>query len=128
MTNPVGRPSKYNDDLQAMADSYITEFKEFGDVVPQLAGLACFIGITRETLYQWMKQHPKFSDTAKAVTIMQERMLVNGGLSKVNDAGVTKMLLASNHGYSDKTQTELTGANGGPIKGLNVSFVDSASE
>ena len=31
---PVGRPTKYNDELQALADTYIFSYKEQGDVIP----------------------------------------------------------------------------------------------
>lgn len=112
MANPVGRPSKYNADLQAMADSYIDNFKEYGDVVPSMAGLACYIGVSRETVNEWTKIHSEFSDTAKAVMVMQERMLVNGGLSRANDASITKLLLASNHGYSDKQAIDHQSSDG----------------
>ena len=112
MANPVGRPSKYNDEMQATAERYIIEYQAYGDVVPSMAGLACFCGISRETANEWAKQHPRFSDTAKAVLVMQERMLINGGLSKANDASITKLLLASNHGYSDKLQQDHTSSDG----------------
>lgn len=102
MGTQVGRPSKYNSEMQATADRYLSEFKEYGDVVPMLAGLACFCGISRDTASEWVKQYPKFSDTVKAVSVMQERMLINGGLSKANDSGITKLLLAANHGISEK--------------------------
>ena len=112
MSNPVGRPSKYNDAMQATADRYISEYQDFGDVVPSMAGLACFCGISRDTAHEWVKQYPRFSDTIKAVLVMQERMLINGGLSKANDASITKLLLASNHGYTDKIQNDVTSSDG----------------
>ena len=108
----VGRPSKYNPAMQAQAEAYIHGWKEYGDVVPSLAGLACWCGISRDTCKEWVKNFPEFSATAKVVLIMQERMLINGGLSKVNDASITKLLLASNHGYSDKVQNDLVSSDG----------------
>lgn len=111
MANPIGRPSKYNADMQKTANRYIDEYQAYGDVVPSMAGLACFCGISRETANEWVKQYPDFSDTAKAVLVMQERMLINGGLSKANDASITKLLLASNHGYSDKVQQDVTSSD-----------------
>jgi hypothetical protein len=125
MANPVGRPSKYNDEMQATAERYIIEYQAYGDVVPSLAGLSCFCGISRDTASEWVKQHPKFSDTVKAVMVMQERMLINGGLSKANDSSITKLLLASNHGYSDKQQIEQTNNDSNTIKTLRVEFVSN---
>jgi len=112
MANPVGRPSKYNDEMQATADRYISEYQAYGDVVPSMAGLACYCGISRDTAHEWAKQHPRFSDTVKAVLVMQERMLINGGLSKANDSSITKLLLASNHGYTDKVHQDVTSSDG----------------
>ena len=112
MGKPFGRPTKYNDEMQATAERYITEYQEFGDVVPTLAGLACFCDIDRDTVHTWIKKHPDFSDTAKRISALQERMLVNGGLSKANDSSITKLLLASNHGYSDKVQQDVISTDG----------------
>ena len=32
--NPVGRPTKYSNDMQAQADEYIFKYSEVGDVIP----------------------------------------------------------------------------------------------
>jgi hypothetical protein len=101
MSNPVGRPSKYTPELQALADGYIYKLKELGHVVPSRAGLCCYLGITRETSYQWAKIHLKFSDTLQAIDVMQEHLALNGGLSSALNSTIVKLVLA-NHGYSDR--------------------------
>lgn len=102
---PVGRPSKYNDDLQALADQYIYDFTDQGDAVPSQAGLCCWLGIARSTLQEWDKIHPDFSATLEAISVKQENLALNRSLTGVFNSTIAKLLLA-NHGYSDRQQIE----------------------
>ena len=108
----TGRPTKYSDEIQAKADAYVDGgFAEAGDVVPSLAGLAVEIGLTRETLYQWQKEKPRFSDTLARLRWLQERLSLNGGLKGDMNSTIVKLLLA-NHGYSDKLEQAHTSPDG----------------
>ena len=108
----TGRPTKYSDEIQAKADAYVDGgFAEVGDVVPRLAGLAVEIGLTRETLYQWQKEKPRFSDTLARLRWLQERLSLNGGLKGDMNSTIVKLLLA-NHGYSDKLEQAHTSPDG----------------
>lgn len=100
MSNPVGRPNKYNPDLQAQADAYVLNWMEF-DVLPSRVGLCCYLGIAKSTSYEWEAIYPKFSDTCKAVDALQERTALNKGISGEFNSQITKLVLA-NHGYSDR--------------------------
>lgn len=101
------RPTDYNPEILASALNYLENFKELGDVVPTVAGMACEIGISRETIYAWAKDEtkPEFSDILMRVMEKQERNLVNGGLAGGFNPAVTKMMLTK-HGYSDKSEVE----------------------
>lgn len=101
----VGRPSIYNEELQAKATQYIFEFEEQGDVIPSHAGLACWLGVAKSTLYEWKKTYPQFSVTLEAIQSKQEVIAVNKGLSGAFNSTITKLVLA-NHGYSDKQEIE----------------------
>ena len=92
------------------------------DVVPMIVGLALHCHISKDTVYEWMKDPAKveFSDIAKRVEQMQEKFLAAGGLSNVFNASITKLLL-SKHGYSDKQDVDHT-TNGDKIDGINVTF------
>ena len=103
--NPIGRPSKYNPELQALADQYIYDFKDQGDVVPSQAGLCCWLGIARSTLQEWDKIHPDFSATLEAISVKQENLALNRSLDGGFNSTIAKLLLA-NHGYSDRQQIE----------------------
>lgn len=111
MKNPIGRPTKYNQEVQDQADRYIYEWSDIGDTVPSRVGLCCFIGIHKDTSYEWEKRYPAFSDTCKVVDALQEHTALNKGISGVFNAQIVKLILA-NHGYSDKVQTDVVSSDG----------------
>lgn len=112
----AGRPTDYNEDLQATADNYVHGgYAECGDVVPSVAGLACELKKRRTLLYAWAEKHPEFKDTLETIKEVQERLLLSGSLSGQHNATIAKLMLA-NHGYSDKQSQEISGPNGEPIK------------
>lgn len=119
--NPVGRPTKYNNEILEKAKHYIANYKEFDDVIPQIAGLALELGISRETVYDWAAQEEKkdFSDIVRDLLAGQERKLVNGGVSGDFNSPVTKMMLTK-HGYSDKIDNTIASPDGGPV---NIAYV-----
>jgi len=103
----MARPTDYNQELLDKAQDYVENYESYGDAVPTIAGLACELGMHRETLYAWSKDESKteFSDIFKKVQQAQERKLVNGGLAGGFNPAVTKMMLTK-HGYSDKQEIE----------------------
>lgn len=109
--NDVGRPSKYNKQLQEQADQYIYKLAELGHVVPSRAGLCCYLGIVKSTSQEWEKIYPEFSATLKAVEVMQEHLALNGGLTGGLNSTIVKLVLA-NHGYSDKQELSHTSPDG----------------
>jgi hypothetical protein len=128
VANPVGRPTKYNEELQELADSYVFRLEELGHAVPSRVGLCCFIGIHKATSYEWESLYPEFSDTLKRVETLQEHMSINGGLMNKLNPTIVKLLLA-NFGYSDKVQQEHTSPDGSmtPKPALDVSKLSSAA-
>lgn len=110
----AGRPTDYNEAMQARADAYVEGgFIDAGDVVPSRAGLALELGLSRNTLTNWEK-HPAFLSTLEKISHLQERISLNGGLRGDLNSTIVKLLLA-NHGYSDKVQQDVT-SNGETIK------------
>jgi hypothetical protein len=107
---PGGRPTDYTPELLAKAEEYLSTHQELGDVVPQIAGLAVHIGVSRETVYAWERdtEKPEFSDIVERVRANQERGLVNGGLRGDLNASITKLALVK-HGYQDSQKTEHAG-------------------
>jgi hypothetical protein len=113
---PAGRPTDYCAEIVEKAWSYANGgWIAAGDKVPSVAGLACEIGIHRETCHDWARDEDKeFSDILKAIAQKQERELLNNGLDGTFNPPITKMML-SKHGYSDATKQEVSGPDGGAI-------------
>lgn len=70
--------------------------------LPQIAGLASFMKVGRNTIYEWMKVYPDFRDTIEQLLTEQEEMLIEYGLNNRFNSTITKLLLGT-HGYKDKT-------------------------
>lgn len=110
----AGRPTALTPEALELAWMYLDGgWQEQGDVVPQIAGLALAMGVTRETIYQWSKQpdNKEFSDIFTRVMALQERGLINNGLAGGFNPAITKMLLTK-HGYSDKVDSDITSSDG----------------
>lgn len=119
----VGRPCLLDEALLEKAKHYMLEgYKEIENIVPSVAGLCCYLGVSKSSVYLWAEDNEtnkndpirkEFSDTLEAILTKQEMLLINGGLSQAFSGTITKLMLA-NHGYSDKVQTDVT-TNGDSI-------------
>lgn len=107
----MGRPTKYNQELQEAADHYIDNFATYGDKVPTAARLALVLRVNKATLYEWASEHDDFSDTLNRCNQTQEYELINNGLDNTYNASITKLMLA-NHGYHEKKEQKITGTMG----------------
>jgi len=115
---PAGRPSKYSAEICLKGRLYVSGgYEQCGDAVPQIAGLAMELGISRDTVYEWAADPEKseFSDIVASCMSAQERTLVNGSLKGDLNPTISKLLLCK-HGHSERVQNELTGADGGAIE------------
>ena len=126
MANPVGRPSKYSEELQAEADLYLSRLEELGHVVPSRAGFCCYLGIAKSTSYEWEEIHPQFSDALRAVEVMQEHMTLNGSLANQLNPTIAKLVLSNNHGYSESSKIDHT-TNGASMKPTKI-VIEAARE
>lgn len=109
----AGRPTLYTPELVKRARGYLTSFKDMGDMIPSIAGLACVLGVTRETCHAWARDPKKeeFSDILKELAQRQERELLSGGLSGNFNPTISKLVLAR-HGYSDRVENDHTSSDG----------------
>lgn len=135
----MARPTAYTKTILAQAKNYLDDcIDETKDVVsgqsekftaykekvtvklPSIEGLARVLGIHKDTIYEWEKIHPEFSDVINALRNEQAARLINMGLSGDYNPVVSKLLLMK-HGYADKS--EFSGPNGGDIP-LPVTMTD----
>ena len=107
----MGRPTKYNEDIQVKADEYLTKWKELKEAVPTVAGLSLYIDTPKQTMYDWGKKFPDFSYTLGKVQVTQEFTLVNKGLKNEINANIGKFMMY-NHGYKEKTEQDLMSSDG----------------
>lgn len=117
----MGRPTKYNDELQERAERYIFDYAEQGDVIPSAAGLCVWLGISRPTLHEWDRAHPNFSNTLDAIRSLQERAALNKGLTGEFNSTIVKLVLA-NHGYSESSKIDHT-SNGKDLTPTRIELV-----
>jgi len=124
---PIGRPTKYTPELLKRAHEYVDGAWKEDDAVPMIVGLALHCDISKQRVYEWIKDDDKkeFRDIARRVEQMQERFLARGGLSNAFNANITKLLL-SKHGYSDKQEIDHT-TNGKNITQIQRVIVDTAA-
>ncbi|WP_180817254.1 DNA-packaging protein [Arsenophonus endosymbiont of Aphis craccivora] len=113
--NKIGRPSKLTVSLEKATAYLMGEYKTVGDVVPSVAGLACYLGIRRSIAQEYAKENSDFSGTLASIKTIQENSLINTGLTGEFNPTIVKLML-SNHGYAEKQETALTGKAGGAIK------------
>lgn len=109
--NKVGRPSKLAESLEKAKEYLMGGYEVVGDVVPSVAGMSCYLGISRSRAYEYAKQSCEFKDTLEGIQTLQERGLINKGLTGDFNATITKLMLA-NHGYSDKTEVDNKSSDG----------------
>lgn len=111
-----GRPSVYD---PAMCERVI----KYGEEGKSRAWIAAKLGITRGTLYEWMKSHPDFSDALDVAKLReqawwedagQENMISDREGPSIN-AGLYNKQMASRFREDHAERHEVTGADGGPI-------------
>lgn len=98
---------------------------------PTLARFAAMIGVTRETLRDWATsktqegelKHPDFSAAYKKAKEFQEANLIEGTLAGAYNSTFAIFTAKNVLGWRDKTEQEITGKDGAPLAGIQVSFV-----
>lgn len=116
--NKGGRPTLYNGDMLEKAKQYIKHFQnpesskmKTIEVVPTVAGLSIFLGVSKQTIYDWGKVNSEFLDTLDSLQSTQESLLASNGLLGVFNPTISKLMM-SNHGYSEKQVIDNTSSDG----------------
>lgn len=98
----AGRPTDYSEEMVKRARKYFQICKDSRTTVrmPSKGGLAVFLDVSRDTLYEWAKNYPAFSDIMEMLGAEQERRLIDKGLSGEYNPTIAKVLLAK-QGYRE---------------------------
>ena len=105
----TGRPTSFTDEQEVKANEYIDGgYKDADEVIPSAMGMARHLGVAESTIYQWaVDGRGTFPETLARCKSQQHLVLVNKGLTNDFNATIVKLAL-SNHGYSEKTSTDIT--------------------
>ena len=104
---PVGRPSKYRPEYCEM----LVQHMSMGMTFTSFAGHP-EIRVCRDTLYEWEKVHPEFSDARKRGIAASEHFFLEAGFSSMFDkqnfnTTIWYMMMKNIHGWKDKQETTL---------------------
>jgi hypothetical protein len=142
----TGRPTSYDEEILKKTREYIescedeeiqqlsglsakgTElYKQKLEVhLPTIEGLARYLGINKDTIYEWCKEHKDFSDDIDELRAKQAEELVNKGLSGDYNSTIAKLLL-SKHGYKESTETDIT-SGGEKLDNTSVDVMEMARQ
>lgn len=111
-----GRPPEYGEEILKKAYEYLNEcidtrepiLNEKNEIVgsrnvvkvPTKGGLAVFLNVSRDTLYDWAGKYQEFSDIMERMGALQEERLINKGLGGEYNSTISKVLLTK-HGYRE---------------------------
>lgn len=93
-----------------------------------VTALAGEIGVARETLYDWERNNPEFSDALKQSRSLRVRALETKLLTADVGPHVTASIFALKNAMPDewRDRVEHTGADGGPVQVAVVRFTETA--
>jgi hypothetical protein len=136
----AGRPTKYDETIVKKTEDYIESCQDTEQQVisgqsdkftayktkvtvnlPTVEGLAYHLRVHRDTIYEWEKQYPEFSDILSVLKNKQAIVLINKALSGDYNPLIAKVLLTK-HGYNEKQELEHTG------EGLTTYEIVAASQ
>ena len=120
----MARPTTYTEEMLSKTNEYLllcedTETERDGNrggteyklnvKLPTIEGLSVYLGVARDTLYEWSTKHEEFSDTLDSLRAEQADKLINNGLSGNYNSTIAKLMLSSNHGMREKSDVTSDG-------------------
>lgn len=131
LSRPIGRPSSLTQEHIDAGKYYLVQgYLDKSEVVPSVAGLACFLGKGRRQIYDWGAQNGEFLHILEGIKVAQENILITGGLRGEFNPTITKLMLTK-HGYSDKVETDVKSSDGSMTPQPAITrdvFIDIARE
>ena len=99
----------YTPEIEQAALDYIdTGYIAHDHTIPSHVGMCIVLNVSKSTLYKWAEDNlGTMSDTLARCNDKQHMILLSKGLTNEFSGTITKLAL-SNHGYSEKTATDIT--------------------
>lgn len=111
-----GRPSLYTPQIIIDFNQYLQDATPENMEIATVEGLALKLGISKDTLYEWAKIHPEFSDALCKLKMEQKQQLIKTGIfgGKEINAGIVALMLKVNHDMVETQKTDIT-SGGKPL-------------
>jgi hypothetical protein len=141
----MARPTDYNEEIVSQTQDYIdscndetiqevtgesekfTSYKNKLKVkLPTIEGLALYLKIHKDTIYEWEKIHEEFSDVIALLRAKQAEALINNGLSGDYNSTIAKVLL-SKHGYKEEVKTDTEHSGTVSFNGIQILKPDDSN-
>lgn len=105
----VHQNSKWCPDMLEKAQYYLESWDKepFDDSIPMLCAMYVYCGIDKNTGSSYQKKYESWKSICDRIMTMQEHVLIDKGLKKVNETQLTKLLLMK-HGHNDRVAMDLT--------------------
>jgi len=100
----IGRPTKYDAKLiNPEIENYLSGCTKENMQLPTVEGLAIHLKVNRDTIYEWNKLYPEFSDNLKKIADQQKESLINQGFygGREVNGSLAIFLLKAIHGLKD---------------------------
>lgn|SRR3990167_4165735 len=100
-----GRPTKYIPDIiYPKIEEYLNECGREQTELPTVEGLALKLSVNSDTVMEWAKKYPEFSEYLKKLAQKQKNQLMNDGMygGKEVNAGMAIFLLKAIHGLREE--------------------------
>lgn len=88
---------------------------------PSVAGFCVTQFMCKKTLYNWSKRFPELESLLGVCNTKQENALCEGGLDNACNVTMAKLILTTNHGYSDRVEQQ-----GNPERPVEAKLHDPA--
>ncbi len=106
-----GRPTLYNPNILEEVRNYLESCNDEQDGknirvnLPKVEGLARYLNVSKDTLYEWAKKYPDFSDALREIKNEQYCRLIDEGLAGRYNPAIAKLMLSANHGLTEVSKS-----------------------
>lgn len=103
----MARPTKYK--VEYSTDEFVDVFVKQcvrKEMLASLCSYAVYLSVCEDTLQEWKKVHSEFSVSLSRLKQISKNMLINRGLNSTYNSTIAKLILSSNHGMAEKTETK----------------------